>query len=180
MDESDTNIIEPEFRNGSSSCEEDEEERKDLIPSTSSPPKDRYNMIYITMFILSLGVLFPYQSYVAGLDYFTYLYPTYKPELALPLSNIIAALFSITVSIVIINYLSISFRLNIGYVIFIVSLSTVLLLDVGINNCSISTDAGFTLTLLTVLFSGIGGGSELIWRERVETHAANWPLICMH
>ncbi|XP_011408829.2 PREDICTED: equilibrative nucleoside transporter 4-like, partial [Amphimedon queenslandica] len=161
MDESmNTNITEPGFRNGSSSCEEDDEERKDLIPSSLSPPKDKYNMIYIIMFILSLGVLFPYQSYVAGLDYFTYLYPSYKPELALPLSNIIAALLSITVSIGIINYLSISFRLNIGYVFFIICLSTVLLLDIGINNCTISTETGFALTLLSALFSGFGGGIQ--------------------
>lgn len=154
------NVIEPDFRNGGSSCEEDDEERKDLIPPSLSPPKDRYNMIYIIMFILSLCVLFPYQSFVAGLDYFTYLYPSYKPELALPLSNILAALFSITVSLGIVNYLSISIRLNIGYIIFIISLSTVLLLDFGINNCTISTEAGFTLTVLSVLFSGFGGGSK--------------------
>ena len=32
MDESNMNVIEPDFRNGGSSCEEDDEERKDLIP----------------------------------------------------------------------------------------------------------------------------------------------------
>ena len=137
----------------------EEEEEKDPI---APPPKDRWNGVYIILILVSLGFLTPYQSYVAGLDYFTYLYPNYRPELALPLGYLIVTLVSITISIGLINYFPLKFRICIGYVIFIISLSTVLLLDIGIHNCTISTETGFTLTLLSVMFSGIGsGGREL-------------------
>lgn len=138
------------------------EEEKD---SRAPPPKDRCNGVYIILILLSLGFLTPFQSYVAGLDYFTYLYPNYRPELALPLSYLIVTLISIASTVGLINYFPLKFRICIGYAIFIVSLSTVLLLDFGIHNCTISTETGFTLTLLSVMFSGIGSGGEPTCRE---------------
>ncbi|XP_019850354.1 PREDICTED: equilibrative nucleoside transporter 4-like [Amphimedon queenslandica] len=133
------------------------EEEKD---SPAPPPKDRYSGVYIILILLSLGFLTPFQSYVAGLDYFTYLYPNHRPELALPLSYLIVTLVFITITIGLINYFPLKFRICIGYAIFIISLSTVLLLDFGIHNCTISTETGFILMLLSVMFSGIGSGVQ--------------------
>ena len=143
--------------NGSSSCEEEKEnEGKRSKPAL----KDSYNIAYIMFILLALGVLIPYQSYLVALDYFTYLYPSHRPELVLPSVSLAIAPLTIIVTIGVMNYFPLHLRISFGYVLFMISLSMIILLDIGVHNCSISNDAGFALTLLLLIITAIGVGSK--------------------
>ena len=141
--------------NGSSSCEEENEGN-----SSKPPPKDSYNIVYIMFVLLALGLLTPYLSCLTALDYFTYLYSSHRPELVFPSVGFAIAPLIIIVTVAIMNYFPLHLRIGFGYVLFIISLSMIMLLDIGIHNCSISNDAGFALTLLLLIILAIGNGSK--------------------
>ncbi|XP_058769517.1 equilibrative nucleotide transporter 1-like isoform X2 [Vicia villosa] len=50
-----------------------------LLPSSSSTkkkaPQDTWNLAYIIYFTLGIGYLFPWNSFITAVDYFSYLYP---------------------------------------------------------------------------------------------------------
>ena len=146
--------------NGSSSCEEEKEDEGNSSKRSKPVLKDSYNIAYIMFILLALGLLTPYQSYLAALDYFTYLYPSHRPELVLPSVNIAIAFLIIAVTIGVMNYFPLHLRIGFGYVLFMISLSMIILLDIGIHNCSISNDAGFALTLLLFMIAATGSGSK--------------------
>ena len=147
--------------NGSSSCEEEDKEDEGNSSKRSKPAlKDNYNIAYIMFILLALGLLTPFQSYLAALDYFTYLYSSHRPELVLPSVNLAIALFIIAITIGLMNYFPLHLRIGFGYVLFMISLSMIILLDISVHNCSISNDAGFALTLLLFMIAAIGSGSK--------------------
>ena len=59
-----------------------ESELAELVTSGSSdpvepftPPKDRFGLAYNAFFLAGAGFLFPWNSFVAAVDYFLFLYP---------------------------------------------------------------------------------------------------------
>jgi solute carrier family 29 (equilibrative nucleoside transporter) protein 4 len=141
----------------------EDSDRRELLPPSSQEeyrPKDKCHIVYIVIIIVSTGLLFPYNSYIVGLDYFQYLYPDDRTEFILPLTYLLTTLIFVTVTIGIVNYAPLHARILLGYVLFIIPLLLVPLLDIGVNNCTVSPTIGFILTCLSFVIVGIGSGVQ--------------------
>ena len=105
-----------------------------------------------------MGILFPWNSFVSALDYFLYLYRSYRPEVAIPLTYLVVTLVAMAFNIAIVNLFPLHGRIGFGYVMFSIVLLFIPLLDIGIHNCTVSSSAGFFLSLSGVVLVGMGSG----------------------
>lgn len=129
---------------------------------TVQPPSDRFNLLYICFFLAGAGFLFPFNSFVAAIDYF---YCLYRAEFSaiseiIPVTYLVTTLLTSTLNLVLVERLSARLRISFGYVMFAISLFFVPLLDVGVTNGTVATSVSFYLTLTAVLIVGLGSGCE--------------------
>ncbi len=125
-------------------------------------PLDRFNLLYISFFMAGAGFLFPFNSFIAAIDYF---YCLYRAEFSaiseiIPMTYLITTLLMSTLNLILVERLSICLRISFGYVMFAISLFFVPLLDVGVTNGTIATSVSFYLTLIAVLIVGLGSGCK--------------------
>lgn len=125
----------------------------------SPPPKDKFFLVYIASVIVLGSTDYPWKSLSAGIDYFQYLYPDYQPEIAFFLILNIVTLLFIVLTLSVIHFVPVFYRLGFSSVVFFCSLTFIPLLDIGIHNCTVDLTLAFALTLLAVLCIGIATGS---------------------
>lgn len=132
------------------------------VEDSSPPPRDSYHLVYFVILLVSMGILFPYNSIVVAIDYFLFLYPTQKPEFVFPFIYLIVTLLFVMFTISTVNIFPIHGRICFGYLMFSIALLFIPLLDIGIHNCTVNTELGFILTLGAIVVISIGsGGNEL-------------------
>ena len=123
-------------------------------------PKDRFFLAYFAMFLVGMGVLFPWNSFVSALDYFMFFYRPYRPEVAIPITYLVVTLVSMGFTTTAVNVLPLHGRIGFGYVMFIIALVFLPLFDLVIHNCLVSMLTGFLLTLGSAMLVGLGSGGE--------------------
>lgn len=126
------------------------------------PPKDHFHLVYICMLMAGAGFLFPWSSYISAIDYFFFLYHSQFPTVseAIPVTYLLTTLLFSTINVGLVGLFSIHSRIRFGYLMFSISLIFVPLLDIGINNCTVSTNVSYYLTLFSIVAVGIGSGSK--------------------
>ena len=131
---------------------------------TSSAPRDKLHLVYICFFLAGAGFLFPFNSYIAAIDYFFSLYRLQFSAVSeiIPMTYLIVTLCASTLNLSLVERLSINTRIVFGYVMFSVSLFFVPMLDIGINNCTVSTGVSFYLTLASIVVVGLGSGCKCV------------------
>ena len=129
---------------------------------TATEPKDHLHLVYICMLMAGAGFLFPWNSYISAIDYFFFLYQSQFPTVseAIPVTYLLTTLFFSTINVGLVGLFSIHSRIRFGYLMFSISLIFVPLLDIGINNCTISTNVSYYLTLFSIVAVGVGSGSK--------------------
>ena len=132
--------------------------------SMNREPKDRFNLVYLCMLTAGAGFLLPWSSYISAIDYFFFLYRTEFSTVseAIPLTYLLTTLLFSTINIGLVGLISIHWRIRFGYIMFACSLVFIPLLDIGINNCTVSTHVSYYLTLLTIVAVGLGSGGECL------------------
>ena len=128
--------------------------------SAVTEPKDRFFLAYFAMFLIGMGVLFPWNSFVSALDYFMSLYRPYNPEVAIPITYLVVTLVSMGFTTAAVNVLPLHGRIGFGYVMFVIVLVFLPLFDLVMHNCLLYQLDGFLLTLCSVLLVGFGSGGE--------------------
>ena len=125
-------------------------------------PKDHFYLVYICMLMAGAGFLFPWSSYISAIDYFFFLYHSQFQTVseAIPVTYLLTTLFSSTINVALVGLFSIHSRIRFGYLMFSISLVFVPLLDIGINNCTVSTNISYYLTLFSIVAVGVGSGSK--------------------
>ena len=129
-------------------------------PSSPSDPKDRFGLVYIAFFLAGAGFLFPWNSFVAAVDYFLFLYPDKHPEVAIAVMYLVVTLTFSTVNVCTVHHIPLHARIGFGYVMFTAALVFVPLLDIAIQNCALNLNVSFVLTLCAVLTVGVGSGMQ--------------------
>ena len=129
-------------------------------PGFPDTPKDRFHLVYLSLVLVGSGFLFPWNSYVAAIDYFQFLYPERHPAVAIPIVYLLTTFLSVSVTAVCVRHIPLHARLGFGYLLFGASLLLVPLLDVGVHDCTVPTSLSFPLTLLSVAMVGVGGGTQ--------------------
>lgn len=139
-------------------------QRQYRVTANQPPPKDHFHLVYICMLMAGAGFLFPWSSYISAIDYFFFLYHSQFPTVseAIPVTYLLTTLLFSTVNVGLVGLFSIHSRIRFGYLMFSLSLVFVPLLDIGINNCTISTNVSYYLTLFSIVAVGIGSGSKCL------------------
>ncbi len=125
-------------------------------------PADKYHLIYFLFVLVAVGLLTPWNSFILAIDYFRFLYPTRHVENVIPYTELTLTLLGSLAMLALVNVIPRHVRIWFGYVVFILVLLFVPLMDIGIHNCTVSTDVGFGLTVVSVALLALGGGSELM------------------
>ncbi|KAI3982241.1 hypothetical protein MKX01_026214 [Papaver californicum] len=143
-----------------------------LLPKENNIPKDSYHFAYIIYFTLGTGYLLPWNAFITAVDYFTYLYPNssvdrvfalvYMPITLLFLLFIIAYVNPSTTTTTKSSSSSSSyrmnsshFRINVGLILFMVSLLVIPFMDVVYIKGRPGLYTGYCITIATVVLAGI-------------------------
>ncbi|GLJ31218.1 hypothetical protein SUGI_0625910 [Cryptomeria japonica] len=106
---------------------------QDLQPLTNEgfpPPKDSFNLAYLSYFTLGAGFLLPWNAYITAIDYFSYIYPGKQKSSA-------------------------RFRINLGLSLFLLCLLVVPVMDAAYIKGRRGLDVGYYITVTAVVGCGI-------------------------
>ena len=125
-------------------------------------PRDSFNQVYVCMVLAGAGVLLPWSAYVGAFDYFFYYYSSEFPTISvvIPMTNLACSCLAASMNLVLVKIIDVHTKITFGYITFVLSLLSVLVLDIALHNCAISTSKGFYITIFTVAFLGLGSGSK--------------------
>ena len=123
-------------------------------------PADKCHLMYFLFVLVAVGLLTPWNSFILAIDYFRFLYPTQHVENVIPYTELTLTLLGSLAMLALVNVIPLHLRIWFGYIVFILVLLFVPLMDIGIHNCTVSTNVGFGLTVGSVAFLAVGSGSE--------------------
>ncbi|XP_058769532.1 equilibrative nucleotide transporter 1-like [Vicia villosa] len=130
-----------------------------LLPSSSStkkkPPQDTWNLAYIIYFTLGIGYLFPWNSFITAVDYFSYLYPQASVDRIFAIVSTLISLSGLFLIILNGHKSHAYVRINVGLALFVVSLVIVPLLDVVYVKGRVGLNNGFYVTVGAVGVSSV-------------------------
>lgn len=120
------------------------------------PPKDKYFATYSIMVLLGCGFLFPYNSFITAVDYFSYLYPNYNVEFAFPAVYTISLLATMGLMVKWGRSYSFATRIVGSFICFLVTMIAVPVADLAMGeNKEKSNEVLFYGTCGLLLITGI-------------------------
>ena len=133
----------------------------DVSSCASSGPKDPHHLVYIAFVFTGVGFLFPYNTFITAVDYFTFVYPSENAESVMTAVYLTFTLAFVFVNVLIMERFTAKTRIIFGYVVFAVSLLVVMVLTIFLQSCN-STPA-FAVTLLAVSATAIACGGQFVY-----------------
>ncbi|EPS72984.1 hypothetical protein M569_01770, partial [Genlisea aurea] len=92
-------------------------------------PEDSFNFAYIIYYTLGAGFLFPFNIFITAVDYFSYLYPEAAVDRVFSVVYLFSSLAALLLIIAFARKPDSFWRINVGYMMFVVSLLSVPLVD---------------------------------------------------
>lgn len=130
-----------------------------LLPSGSGTkkkaPEDKFHLAYIIYFTLGFGYLLPWNAFITAVDYFSYLYPNSSVDRIFAVVYMLVGLFGLSIIILYRHKSHAYVRINLGLVLFVVSLLIVPLIDVFYVKGRVGFYYGFYFTAGAVGLSGV-------------------------
>lgn len=120
----------------------------------NSTPTDPYNCIYFGFVLAGVGFLLPYNSFVIAVDHFQANYPSSSIIFDMSFVYIMVASVSVIFNNIIVEAVSLYWRINIGYIISFCILSAVACFEIGFSLFSSSTLYYFNLSAIAVVAFG--------------------------
>ncbi|XP_058738729.1 equilibrative nucleotide transporter 1-like [Vicia villosa] len=147
-----------------------------LLPSPAGtkkkPPQDTWNLTYIIYFTLGIGYLFPLNSFITTVDYFSYLYPQASVDRIFAIVSILISLSGLFLIILDGRKSHAYVRINVGLALFVFSLLVVPLLDVGYVKGRVGLNNGFYVIFGAV---GVAGVANALVQGSVVGSAGELP-----
>ncbi|CAL5209872.1 unnamed protein product [Lathyrus oleraceus] len=132
-----------------------------LLPSASASgtkkkaPEDKWNLAYIIYLTLGIGYLFPWNSFITAVDYFSYLYPQASVDRIFAIVSTVVSLSGLFLIILNGHKSHAYVRINVGLALFVASLLVVPLIDVVYVKGRVGLSNGFYVTVGAVGVSGV-------------------------
>ncbi|EPS72985.1 equilibrative nucleoside transporter 1 [Genlisea aurea] len=92
-------------------------------------PQDSFNIAYVMYCALGAGLYFPFNAFITAVDYFSYLYPEAAVDRAFSVVNFLSSVAALLPVIAFARKSDSFWSVNVGYVMFVVSLLSVPLVD---------------------------------------------------
>lgn len=127
-----------------------------IAPAKSNEiPKDSFHLTYIIYFVLGFGYLLPWNAFVTAVDYFAYLYPDASVDRIFAVDYMLVGLVCLLLIILYAHKSVVFLRINVGLVLFVVSLLIVPVMDVSYIKGRVGLYDGFYVTVFAVALSGV-------------------------
>jgi len=124
--------------------------------SMQPPPRDKHFSTYSILVLLGCGFLFPYNSFITAVDYFSDLYPTYDVEFAFPAVYTISLLATMVLMVKWGRSYSFSTRIVGSFVCFLAVMIAVPVADLSLGESyETSNDMMFYGTCGLLLITGV-------------------------
>ncbi|KAG4154178.1 hypothetical protein ERO13_D03G042300v2 [Gossypium hirsutum] len=127
-----------------------------LLLRTFLKPEDKFNLGYIIYFILGVGFLLPWNSFITAVDYFSYLYPEASVHRVFTVVYMVVGLACLLVIVFYAHKSEAYMRINIGLGIFVVSLLVVPVMDTVYIKGRVRLYDGLYVTVGLLALAGIG------------------------
>ncbi|XP_028170214.1 equilibrative nucleoside transporter 4 [Ostrinia nubilalis] len=121
-----------------------------LAPMTepSAPPPDRYNSVYVTLFVAGAAFLLPFNSFIMAVDYFQHHYPNTTIMFDMSTVYIASACVAVVANNLLLDLFTYNTRITFGI---LVSLATMLFVAVcNIGWDGFSTKVSYTINLVAI------------------------------
>ncbi|KGN61542.1 equilibrative nucleotide transporter 1 [Cucumis sativus] len=129
-----------------------------VSPIPNKVPKDSFHFAYIIYFTLGFGYLLPWNAFVTAIDYFSYLYPDANVDRIFAVVYM-GVSFICLVFIVFYSHKSDAhFRINLGLVLFVLTLLAVPIMDVVYIHGRVGLYEGLYVTIGFVVLCGAADG----------------------
>ncbi|ERM98869.1 equilibrative nucleotide transporter 1 [Amborella trichopoda] len=139
--------------------------------STQIPP-DSFHLAYIIYFILGAGFLVPWNAFITAVDYFAYLYPGVAVDRVFAVTYMLVALIFLLIIIRVAEKSRAYIRINLGLVMFVVSLVVVPVMDV----CYVKGRRGlYGAYYVTVAATGLSGMGDALVQGSLIGSAGELP-----
>ncbi|XP_077250119.1 equilibrative nucleotide transporter 1-like [Tasmannia lanceolata] len=133
----------------------EEETLLQISVSEKKIPKDSYHLAYIVYFTLGTGYLLPWNAFITAVDYFTYLYPDVSVDRIFAVTYMVVGLIFLLFVIGWAHKSTAKVRINVGLVLFIVSLMIVPVMDLVYVKGKRGLYFGYYVTAGAVALSGV-------------------------
>ncbi|KAH9328991.1 hypothetical protein KI387_001099 [Taxus chinensis] len=119
------------------------------------PPKDSFNLAYISYFILGTGFLLPWNAYITAVDYFSYIYPGKQVDRVFSVGYMVPCLAFLLVLLKWAPRSNARVRINLGLSLFFLCLVIVPVMDAAYIKGHRGLDAGYFVTVAAVVVCGV-------------------------
>ncbi|XP_074597583.1 equilibrative nucleoside transporter 3 [Brevipalpus obovatus] len=117
-------------------------------------PEDRFHAIYLGFMLAGVGFLLPYNSFVTAVDFFQDRYPGTTIIFDMSCVYIIFAFIAVTINNILIETISLFWRINIGYIISLVTLILIAIFEIATS--AFSQSVAYDLNLMAVAIVAFG------------------------
>ncbi|KAF9591512.1 hypothetical protein IFM89_004566 [Coptis chinensis] len=125
------------------------------IISYQQIPKDTFHLAYIIYFTLGAGYLLPWNAFITAVDYFSYLYPDASVDRVFAVVYMVICLICLF-GIVVYAHRSNSYvRINVGLVLFMVSMLVIPIMDVLYIKGRVGLWKGYYVSIGAVALAGV-------------------------
>ncbi|KAJ8644322.1 hypothetical protein MRB53_006070 [Persea americana] len=137
----------------------EEEEDALLTPPSSAPktkiPKDSFHFAYIVYFTLGTGYLLPWNAFITAVDYFAFLYPGASVDRVFAVVYMLVGLLFLVGVVGWAHKSSAFLRINLGLLMFVISLSIVPILDLVYVKGRPGLYSGYYVTVAAVAMAAV-------------------------
>ncbi|KAF5746615.1 hypothetical protein HS088_TW06G00786 [Tripterygium wilfordii] len=147
---------------GAQNEEMDSESSVLLLSAAANPtippqkiPNDSFHFAYIIYFTMGLGFLLPWNAFITAIDYFSYLYPDVSVDRIFAVSYMLVCLVCLLIIVYYAHKSDAYVRINIGLVLFVVSLLVIPVMDAVYIKGRVGLYDGFYVSVGAVTLSGV-------------------------
>ncbi|XP_041987215.1 equilibrative nucleoside transporter 4 [Aricia agestis] len=113
-----------------------------------APPADRYNSVYLTLFVAGAAFLLPFNSFIMAVDYFQHHYPNTTIMFDMSTVYIAAACVAVVVNNLLIDLFTYNTRITFGILLSLATMLFVAVCNIGWDG--FSTNVSYTINLIAI------------------------------
>ena len=136
----------------------DSQESQYKVANTILPPKDKHNLVYLSLIISGAGFLLPYNSFIIAVDYFHVIFPGTTIIFDISLIYILTSLIAVLLSNIIIFTFSLNTRIMFGYILSFLILMFILIFIIWLN--MFTADQSYAIILVSIAILSLGTTGE--------------------
>ncbi|CAH2091172.1 unnamed protein product [Euphydryas editha] len=118
------------------------------MPEPSAPPPDRYNSVYLTLFVAGAAFLLPFNSFIMAVDYFQYHYPKSTIMFDMSTVYIVSACVAVITNNILLDFFTYNTRITFGILLSLATMLFVAICNIGWDG--FSSSVSYTINLVAI------------------------------